>query len=38
VVFDDELLDEVPTEAHDRPVDGVLTPSGVAFLGGNPAS
>ncbi len=38
VVFDNELLDEVPTEAHDRPVDGVLTPSGVAFLGGNPAS
>ncbi len=28
VVFDDELLDEVPVEAHDRPVAGVLTPRG----------
>jgi 5-formyltetrahydrofolate cyclo-ligase len=28
VVFDDELLDRVPTEQHDRPVDGVLTPAG----------
>jgi 5-formyltetrahydrofolate cyclo-ligase len=27
-VFDDELLDRVPTEPHDRPVDGVLTPAG----------
>ena len=28
VVFDDELLPEVPVEAVDRPVDAVLTPSG----------
>jgi 5-formyltetrahydrofolate cyclo-ligase len=28
LVFDDELLDEVPTEPHDRRVDAVLTPSG----------
>jgi len=28
VVADDELLDEVPTEPHDLPVEAVLTPSG----------
>jgi len=28
VVFDDELVDEVPVEAHDRPVSGALLPSG----------
>jgi 5-formyltetrahydrofolate cyclo-ligase len=28
VVFDDEVLDAVPTEPHDRPVDGILTPGG----------
>jgi 5-formyltetrahydrofolate cyclo-ligase len=28
VVFDDEVLEEVPAEPHDRPVDGVLTPIG----------
>jgi 5-formyltetrahydrofolate cyclo-ligase len=28
IVFDDELLDELPAEAHDRPVAGVLTPGG----------
>jgi 5-formyltetrahydrofolate cyclo-ligase len=27
VVFDDELLESVPSESHDRPVDGVVTPS-----------
>lgn len=27
VVFDDELRDAVPSETHDRPVDGVVTPS-----------
>ena len=27
VVFDDELLDQVPSEAHDRRVHGVVTPS-----------
>ncbi|MDX6221285.1 MAG: 5-formyltetrahydrofolate cyclo-ligase [Frankiales bacterium] len=29
VVFDDELIDEVPVEPHDRPVDAALTPSGL---------
>lgn len=29
VVFDDELVDELPREAHDAPVDGVVTPSGI---------
>lgn len=29
VVFDDELLPHIPHEAHDRPVDLVLTPAGV---------
>jgi len=29
VIFDDELVDEVPTERHDMPVDGVVTPSGL---------
>ena len=28
VVFDDEVIDEVPAEPHDRPVSGVLTPAG----------
>jgi 5-formyltetrahydrofolate cyclo-ligase len=28
VVFDDELLGEVPVQAHDRPVGGTLTPLG----------
>src|SRR4051794_23349774 len=27
VVFDDELRESVPAESHDRPVDGVVTPS-----------
>ncbi|MCS5732760.1 5-formyltetrahydrofolate cyclo-ligase [Herbiconiux daphne] len=27
VVFDDEVLDEVPREIHDAPVDGVVTPT-----------
>jgi 5-formyltetrahydrofolate cyclo-ligase len=29
VIFDDELLDSVPRERHDVPVDGVVTPSGI---------
>lgn len=29
VVFDDEILDEVPTERHDMPVDGAVTPGGI---------
>jgi 5-formyltetrahydrofolate cyclo-ligase len=27
VVFDDEVLDEVPREVHDAPVDGAVTPT-----------
>jgi 5-formyltetrahydrofolate cyclo-ligase len=27
VVFDDELVETVPAESHDRPVDGVVTPT-----------
>ena len=33
VLYDDEVLDEVPHEPHDRPVDAALTPSGVRRLG-----
>lgn len=33
VVFDDEVLDEVPVAEFDRPVDVALTPSGVLDLG-----
>ncbi|PPF38316.1 MULTISPECIES: 5-formyltetrahydrofolate cyclo-ligase [unclassified Pseudoclavibacter] len=29
VVYDDELLEVVPREAHDERVDGVVTPSGI---------
>lgn len=29
VIFDGELVDTVPSEVHDQPVDGVVTPSGV---------
>ncbi|MDP3208834.1 MAG: 5-formyltetrahydrofolate cyclo-ligase [Rhodoglobus sp.] len=29
VIFDDELVEQVPTELHDQPVDGVVTPSGI---------
>jgi 5-formyltetrahydrofolate cyclo-ligase len=32
VVFDDELLDEVPVESHDRRVGAALTPSGLRRL------
>lgn len=28
LVFDDEILDAVPAEAHDQPVDGAIAPSG----------
>jgi 5-formyltetrahydrofolate cyclo-ligase len=28
VVFDDELVDQLPAEAHDHPVSAVVTPSG----------
>jgi 5-formyltetrahydrofolate cyclo-ligase len=33
VVHDDEVLDAVPFEPHDRMVDGALTPSGVRYFG-----
>lgn len=29
VVFDGEFVDTVPSERHDQPVDGVVTPSGI---------
>jgi len=29
VVFDPELVDSVPAERHDEPVDGAVTPSGI---------
>ncbi len=29
VAFDEQVVDEVPCEAHDRPLDAVVTPSGV---------
>ena len=29
VIFDDELVDSVPSEVHDKRVDGVVTPSGI---------
>jgi 5-formyltetrahydrofolate cyclo-ligase len=29
VIFDDELVDAVPREKHDQPVNGVVTPSGI---------
>jgi 5-formyltetrahydrofolate cyclo-ligase len=32
VVHDDEVVDEVPADALDQPVDGVLTPAGLAVL------
>jgi 5-formyltetrahydrofolate cyclo-ligase len=30
VIFDEELLDEVPTDVHDQPVGAVLTPTRLA--------
>jgi len=32
VIFDEELVDEVPAEPHDIPVDGVVTPSGITHF------
>jgi 5-formyltetrahydrofolate cyclo-ligase len=34
VVYDHELIDEVPTERHDRKVAAVLRPAGLTTLGG----
>jgi 5-formyltetrahydrofolate cyclo-ligase len=33
VLYPDDLVDEVPTEPHDRPVDAVLTPDGLWTVG-----
>jgi len=32
VLFDDEVIDAVPTEDHDRRVDAALTPSGLTYF------
>jgi len=37
LLFDGELLDEVPAAAHDRPVTAVVTPSGITRLRPAPA-
>ncbi|MDP9820286.1 5-formyltetrahydrofolate cyclo-ligase [Nocardioides massiliensis] len=34
VLHDEEILDAVPTEAHDRPVTAALTPSGISRFPG----
>lgn len=31
VVYEEELLDELPAEPHDRPVDAVVTPAGITL-------
>jgi 5-formyltetrahydrofolate cyclo-ligase len=38
IVYDDEVVERVPTDVHDRPVTGALTPSGLAFGRPDPAS
>jgi 5-formyltetrahydrofolate cyclo-ligase len=37
VVYDDEVVDDLPVEPHDVPVDAALTPSGLQRLGRDPA-
>jgi 5-formyltetrahydrofolate cyclo-ligase len=37
VLYDEELVEHVPAEAHDLPVTAVVTPSGVTRLGPGPA-
>lgn len=32
ILYDDDRVEQVPVEAHDRRVDGVLTPSGVSWF------
>jgi len=32
VIFDSEFVDTVPSEVHDQPVNGVVTPSGITRL------
>ena len=36
LLYDDELVDEVPTDVHDRPVTAVVTPAGVSRLARGP--
>lgn len=36
VVYDHEVVDSVPTEPHDQPVDGAVTPSGVIRFPASP--
>jgi 5-formyltetrahydrofolate cyclo-ligase len=35
VIFDNELVESVPTELHDKRVDGVVTPSGITTFPGS---
>lgn len=35
VVYDEELLADVPVEPHDRPVTGAVTPTGLQWVGGD---
>ncbi len=37
VIFDNELVDSVPTELHDKPVNGVITPGGITTFPGKAA-
>ena len=37
VIFDNELVDSVPTELHDKPVNGVVTPGGITTFPGTAA-
>lgn len=37
VIFDNELVGSVPTELHDKRVDGVVTPSGITSFTGSAA-
>jgi 5-formyltetrahydrofolate cyclo-ligase len=32
VIFDNEYVDAVPTEIHDQPVNGIVTPSGIVTI------
>ncbi|CAM5240594.1 5-formyltetrahydrofolate cyclo-ligase OS=Streptomyces albaduncus OX=68172 GN=FHS32_003783 PE=3 SV=1 [Streptomyces griseoloalbus] len=34
LLYDGEVVERVPREPHDRPVDAVVTPSGVRRFGG----
>lgn len=32
VIYEDELVDQLPSESHDRPVDAAITPSGITHF------